>query len=113
MKKHLLALLLGASCLSSPVALSKDWQLTEIKGEPEPSWHKDSKRLAKILEGDHVGEVSDTKPIGRYTTPIPGLFAIAIEGTVKKSDAAPYQDYFVLFTDKDNQYVVADRKSVV
>lgn len=78
-----------------------------LKDNELPRWMKDSQRLAKILDGDDIGEVTNPKMVGRYNTPIDGLFAVAIEATVTSPSKEARQEYFIFYTDKTNRYLVA------
>ena len=108
MKKQIIAgLLAGLLCASTAYANSSLFPEVPFKKNEIPSWLQDSRRLSKILDGEDIGEVSNTKVVGRYNTPISGLFAVAVEGTVTKSGSAPRQEYFIFYTDKDSKYLVA------
>ena len=107
MKKTLLALLLAGFLSQALAQTDTNIKATPLKGDELPSWMKDSQRLAKILDGDDIGEVKNPKVVGRYETPIEGLFAVAVQATVISKTKEEREDYFIFYTDKTNRYLIA------
>lgn len=106
-KKTLAALLLTG--FLGHAAAQSDFKIKPLPTTDKelPSWMKDSQRLARILDGDDISEIKNPKVIGRYETPIDGLFAVAVQATVIAKDNSSREDYFIFYTDKTSRYLVA------
>ncbi len=108
------AIALGLSAFLIPGLLPAEGQVAtpieqgqSMENENLPEWFKDSKRLSELLGGKAVGNVTDAKVIRRTPTPIAGLDALVIEGTVSSQGVDPHPETFVIYLDKTGRYLVA------
>lgn len=111
--KPQLSRLLLCACLAAqvpPLAAADPVAAAAQPTVPEqdlPAWMRDSQRLAHLLGGQSVGEVSDAKVIQRITTPIEGLDALVIEAMVSAKDGEPHPETFVFYVDRSGRYLIA------
>jgi hypothetical protein len=114
MRKTATAIAIGATIVFSPHSVLAQIQPQTVFEDVEdadldelPDWFHDSERLSEMLGGKVAGEVENAKVIRRIQTPIKGLDAVVIKGTINAPDKIPYEEIFTLYMDKTNQYLVS------